>query len=116
MVFTADSKQLVWVRFDESAVKEYSMQMYKGMKPENAQYADYPGFYTYKYPIAGEQNSAVSVWSFDIASRQTRQLKLPIDADGYVPRLKMTNDASQIAVFTLNRHQDCLRIFLCNPL
>lgn len=116
MVFTADSKQLVWVRFDESQVREYSMPLFKGLKPEKQEYAAYPGFYTYKYPIAGEENSKVSVWSFDISSRQKRQLQLPLDADGYVPRLKMTNDATQVAVYTLNRHQDCLRIFMCNPL
>ena len=116
MVVTADSRQLVWVRYDESKVKEYAMPLYKGLKPELTDFADYPGFYTYKYPIAGEENSRATVRSFDIASRQTRQLQLPIEADGYVPRLKMTSDAAQVAVFTLNRHQDCLRIFLCNPL
>ena len=116
MVFTADSKQLVWVRYDESAVKEYDIPLFKGLKPEKAAFADYPGSYTYKYPIAGEENSKVTVWSFDIGSRQTRQVKVPVDADGYIPRLKMTSDPSQVAVYTLNRHQDCLRIFLCNPL
>lgn len=116
MVFTADSKQLVWVRYDESAVKEFSMPLYKGLAPERTAYADYPGAYTYKYPIAGEQNAAATVWSFDISSRQTRQLQVPVDADGYIPRLVMTADPSQVAVYTLNRHQDCLRIFMCNPL
>ena len=116
MVFTADSRQLVWVRYDESAVKQYSMPLFKGQKPERMEYAEYPGFYTYKYPIAGEVNSRVSVWSFDIGSRQMRQLQIPLDADGYIPRLKMTSDPGQVAVFTLNRHQNCLRIFMCNPL
>ena len=116
MVFTADSKQIVWVRYDETAVKQFSMPMYKGLKPENTDYADYPGYYTYKYPIAGEDNARVAVWSFDIASRQKRQLQVPVDADGYIPRLVMTDDPQQVAVYTLNRHQDCLRIFLCSPL
>lgn len=116
MVFTADSKQLVWVRYDESKVSQYSMQLFKGLAPERTEYADYPGFYTYKYPIAGQQNAQATLWSFDIASRQTRQLQLPVDADGYVPRLVMTSDATQVAAYTLNRHQDCLRIFMCNPL
>ena len=116
MVFTADSRQLVWVRYDESAVREFSMPMFRGMEPERAEYADYPGWYSYKYPIAGESNARVSVWSFDIGSRQMRQLQLPLDADGYVPRLRMTSEAGQVAVFTLNRHQDCLRVFMCSPL
>ena len=116
MVFTADSKQLVWVRYDESRVQPYSMPLFKGLQPEHQEYAQYPGYYTYKYPVAGTDNARVSLWSFDISSRQTRQLKLALDADGYVPRLMMTADATQVAVLTLNRHQDCLRIFICNPL
>jgi len=99
MVFTADSKQLVWVRYDEKAVKEYRLPQY-----------------SYKYPFAGDENSKVSVWSYDILSRQTRQLQVPVDQDGYIPRLVMTSQPEQVAVFTLNRHQDCLRIFLANSL
>ena len=116
MVFTADSKQLVWIRYDEQQVKQYSMPMFKGLKPERTEYADYPGFYTYKYPIAGEQNAKVGVWSYDILSRQTRQMQLPLDADGYIPRLVMTSDAERVAVCTLNRRQDCLRIYMAHPL
>ena len=103
MVFTADSRQIVWVRYDESAVKECSIPMSNGG-------------YTYKYPVAGEQNSTVTVWSYDVPSRQTRQLQVPIEKDGYVPRIIATSDSSQVAVFTLNRHQDCLRIYMANPL
>jgi len=116
MVFSADSKQLVWIRYDESQVQQYSMPLFKGLKPERDEYAAYPGFYTYKYPIAGETNSSVSVWSYDIESRRVRQLQVPLDADGYIPRIVMTSDAERIAVYTLNRHQDCLRIYMVHPL
>jgi dipeptidyl-peptidase-4 len=116
MVFTADSRQLVWVRYDESQVKEYSFQLFRGMSPAKDEYKAYPGFYTYKYPVAGEDNSKVSVLSFDIKSRQTRTMKLPLDADGYIPRLVMTSDPAKVAVFTLNRRQDDLKIFMANPL
>lgn len=116
MVFTADSRVLVWVKYDEQQVKQYSMPMYKGMNPEYKEYAEYPGAYEYKYPVAGADNAKVSVWSFDIASRQTRQLQVPLDADGYVPRIKQTPDASKVLVATLNRHQDCLRLYAVNPL
>jgi dipeptidyl-peptidase-4 len=99
MVFTADSKQLVWIRYDETAVPLYSMPTY-----------------TYKYPKPGEQNSKVSVLSYDIKSHQTRTLQLPLEADGYIPRLKATKDPAKVAVFTLNRHQDNLKVFMANPL
>ena len=116
MVFTADSKQIVWIRYDESAVKQYSLQMFKGSHPQLDEYAEYPGAYTYKYPVPGEQNSKVSLMSYDIKSHQTRKMQLPMDEDGYIPRIKMTSDPAKVAVFTLNRHQDCLRVYMANPL
>jgi dipeptidyl-peptidase-4 len=116
MVFSADSKQLVWVRYDETAVKEYAMPMYKGLAPEMEENTDYPGEYTYKYPVAGAENARCSVWSFDIASRQTRQLQVPLDADGYISRIFTTKEVQKILVLTLNRHQDCLRVYQTNPL
>ncbi|MGN0221124.1 MAG: DPP IV N-terminal domain-containing protein [Prevotella sp.] len=115
-VFTADSRQICWIRYDESKVKEYSFALYKGSHPAEEEYAGYPGAYTYKYPIAGEANSQVAVYSFDIKSRQTRKLEVPMEADGYIPRLMMTADATKVAVFTLNRHQDELSIYMVNPL
>ena len=116
MVFSADSKQIIWVRYDESGVKQYSMQLFKGKKPEREEYATYPGFYTYKYPKAGEDNAKVSVLSYDIKSHQTRTMQLPLDADGYIPRIKATSDPTKIAIFTLNRHQDELKVFMANPM
>ena len=116
MVFTADSKQIVWVRYDESDVKEYSMPMFKASFPEREEYTTYPGLYTYKYPKPGEQNARLSVMSYDIKSHQTRTLQVPLDADGYIPRIKMTSDPAKVAVFTLNRHQDNLKLFMVNPL
>ena len=116
MVFSADSKQIVWIRYDERAVKQYSMQLFKGLAPERKEFAEYPGAYTYKYPVPGQVNSQVSVWSYDIQSRQTRQIDVPLDADGYIPRIKATSDPAKIAVFTMNRHQDKLRIYMANPL
>ena len=116
MVFSADSRQIVWIRYDESAVKQYSMQLFKGQKPERSEFAEYPGDYTYKYPVPGQVNAKVSVHSYDIQSQETRTISVPLDADGYIPRIKATSDATKIAVFTMNRHQDLLRIYMANPI
>jgi dipeptidyl-peptidase-4 len=116
MVFSADSKQIIWIRYDETDVPEYSMQYFKGLAPEMESYRDYPGLYSYKYPIPGKVNSKVKVLSYDIKSHQTRTIDLPMDADGYIPRIKMTNDPERIMIFTLNRHQDDLKIYMANPL
>ena len=115
LTFNADGTMLCWLRYDEKAVKTYSLQMFRGMKPEHAQWATYPGDYSYKYPKAGEQNATMSAWSFDIKSRQTRQIDLPLKADSYIPRIKATNDPDKIILLTMNRHQDELCIYAANP-
>ncbi|MBP5277467.1 MAG: DPP IV N-terminal domain-containing protein, partial [Prevotella sp.] len=114
-ISNADGSMICWIRFDESKVPEYQLQMFKGQFPSYQQYATYPGLYSYKYPKAGEQNSTVTVHSFDIQSRQTRLLQVPIDNDGYTPRIKTTEDPEKIIVYTMNRHQDVLNIYGVNP-
>lgn len=115
LTFNADGTMLCWIRYDESKVKTYSLQMYKGMRPEHSEYTDYPGFYSYKYPKAGQDNSVVTAWSYDIKSRKTLRLNVPIDADGYMPRIKSTVDPNRIVVYTMNRHQDQLCLYAVNP-
>ena len=113
--FSADSKMLAYVRWDESAVPSYSFPLYAGEKPRREDYAKYPGAYTYKYPKTGEANSKVSVHTFDIKTKVTRTLKLPLDADAYIPRIRFTRDADKLAVFTLNRHQNRFDLYMADP-
>lgn len=115
MTFNADGTMICWIKYDESKVKTYSLQLFRGDTPANEQYADYPGEYSYKYPKAGYDNSVVSAWSYDIKSHQTRKLDLPLDADGYIPRIKSTDDADKVILYTMNRHQDELNIYAANP-
>ena len=112
--FTADGSMLCWIRFDESAVSEYSLQLFQGMKPQKKEYELYPGFYSYKYPKAGEVNSKVSAWSFDIKSHQVRKLEVPVDDDGYLPRILPTSEPDKIIVAAMNRHQDVLNLYTVN--
>ena len=110
--FSADSKMLAWVRFDESQVPLYEMQMFNGLAPEHKGNADYPHDYSYKYPIAGQRNSKVNVLSYDIKSHVTRQMALPLDSDGYIPRIKFTDTPDRLAIVTLNRHQSQMNIYM----
>lgn len=115
LTFNADGTMICWLRYDESKVKTYSLEMYKGMKPAKEEYDTYPGLYSYKYPKAGEDNSTVSAWSYDIKSHKINRLQVPLDADGYMPRIKPTNDPMRIVVYTMNRHQDDLCLYAVNP-
>ena len=65
--------------------------------------------------MAGTTNSTVSVQTFDIKARVIRTMKLPLEADSYIPRIRFTSDPAKLAVFTLNRHQDCLEVYMANP-
>lgn len=113
--FNADNTMIAWIRYDESKVSSFSFPWYKGSHPAKEAYAEYPGRYEYKYPVAGTANSTVSVQTFDIKSRVIRTLKLPLESDGYIPRIRFTADANKLAVFTLNRHQDCLEVYMADP-
>ena len=70
--WSPDSKRLAFYRFDEGAVKEYNMQMWGGL---------YPADYRYKYPKAGEDNSKVEIWFYDVASRKLTSPRLGSERD-----------------------------------
>ncbi|HNR55409.1 MAG TPA: S9 family peptidase [Flavobacteriales bacterium] len=75
--------KLIYLRSDESAVKEFDLTYYKDQL--------YPSEYRFKYPKAGEVNSSVSVHVYDITMGLDYNLPLGTeDTDIYVPRLGFT--------------------------
>lgn len=115
LTFNADGTMICWLRYDETDVREYSLQIYQGMDPAYTENAVYPGTYSYKYPKAGEANSRVSAWSYDIKTRRAQRLDVPLDAEDYMPRILPTASADRIVVYTMNRHQDVLSLYGVNP-
>ena len=118
--FSADSKMIAYVKSVERDVPEYSFPMFKGLAPAIAENDLYPNNYTYKYPVPGVKNSTVTVHTFDIKSNVTRKMDVPLDEDGYIPRIHFTEQAdadgnqNQLAIVTLNRHQDRMDIYMGN--
>lgn len=107
MSWSEDSRQLAFVRTDESEVPEYCMQTFDGSL--------YPGFYKFKYPKAGQNNSKVTVHAYSVESKDIKDLSVDMDADGYIPLIKFTTNPEQLAVMTLNRNQNLLNMFYVNP-
>ncbi len=99
-----DSEKIAYLRFDESNVPEFSMDIY-GMDL-------YPKQQVFKYPKAGEDNSKVSVFIFDLPAYKST--KINVGNYEYIPRIKWTNNANLLAVTTLNRHQNDLKLFFVN--
>ena len=113
--FSSDSRRIAWIRFDESAVRTFSFPWYKGLASEKKEYALYTGNYEYKYPKAGEDNSKVSVLCNDLETGVTTAMQVPLEEDGYIPRIQFTDHADRLAVMTLNRLQNHFCIYMVNP-
>ena len=107
MSWSVDSKFLAFVKSDETAVPEYSFQRFDGSL--------YPGLYSYKYPKAGENNSIVGVYAYNVETKDIRKMEVPLDRDGYIPLIRFTENEDQLAVMTLNRHQNQFRMYYANP-
>ncbi|MDR6846774.1 S9 family peptidase [Flavobacterium granuli] len=98
--WSADSKKLGYIRFDESAVPEFSMSIF--------QKSLYPTVETFKYPKAGEKNSLVSLHLYNVDSKAVINVDLGKYNDFYIPRIEWTNDANVLSAKIVNRHQDNL--------
>ncbi len=105
LCFNADGTKICWIRYDESMVPTYTLQQFNTLE-EN---------FEYKYPMAGQANSRVTLWSYDIQSHRTQQLQLPTADDDYIPRIVATADPDRIVCYTLNRAHSCLSIYSVNP-
>ncbi len=99
-----DSKKIAYYKFDESKVKQFSMTMYGDLYPEE---------YLYKYPKAGEDNSVVEIFVYDLKNDKTNHIDMGLNKDIYLPRLQWTpND--EVFIHKLNRHQNQYELFLAN--
>lgn len=100
--WSSNSQYLAYVKFDESNVKEYSMDLYKGEL--------YPEKYTFKYPKAGEDNSIVSVHIYDETAKKTVTADIGTNKDIYIPRIQFTNNPLVLSIQRLNRLQNKLEL------
>ncbi len=107
--WSANSQYIAYIKFDESKVRDYSMDMYKGEL--------YPEKYTFKYPKCGEDNSIVTCHIYDVnsfAANKTVNVDIGMETDIYLPRIQFTNDNNVLAVQRLNRLQNKLELLFVN--
>ena len=99
--WSPDSKKIAYMKFDESKVREFQMEEFEGL---------YPEWYSFKYPKAGEDNSIVEIYVYDLESGKTVKMDTGKETDIYLPRIAWTKDANVLAIQRLNRHQNHLEI------
>ncbi len=95
---------LAYYKFNESNVKEFSMDIFKDL---------YPNQERWKYPKAGEDNSRVDVAIWDAQTKTSSILPLNSENDQYIPRIQWTNDANTLSVQRLNRLQNHWELLFC---
>ncbi|MGB5698701.1 S9 family peptidase [Muriicola sp.] len=102
--WNADGTIIAFLRFDEQAVPEFSMDVYGTSL--------YPSQDQFKYPKAGEDNSTVTLHLYELAKKQTSDISLP--QDYYIPRIQWKYNANELSVQTLNRLQNHLKMYTIN--
>lgn len=102
-----ESNKIAFIRFDETNVPEFSMDIYGTQLYQTQQ--------VFKYPKAGETNSTVTlhVYNFDTNKTEEIQVDKPY-TDFYIPRIKWTNNPNVLSAQYLNRHQNNLDLWLIN--
>ncbi len=101
--WNATGTHIAYIKFNEEAVPEFSMDMYGTNL--------YPSQHVFKYPKAGEDNAKVSLYMYSVNDERTTPLNL--DAY-YIPRIKWTNDADVLSIQKINRHQNNLDLIFYN--
>lgn len=103
--WSADSRYIAFLRFDESMVKEFSFDRYGTL---------YPTPYRFKYPKAGEKNSVVSCHIYDLQSGKIKTVDVGNETDIYLPRIKWAGNTDFLCIIRLNRHQNQADFLLAN--
>lgn len=101
--WSPSGNRIAYYRFDESAVKEFSMDMFGALYPEQ---------YQFKYPKAGEVNSVVNVYVWDMTTGVSKPVNTGTEKDQYIPRIQWTKNNDKLCVMRMNRHQNKLEFLL----
>ena len=103
--WSPDGQKIAFLRFDESAVPEMTMERYTG--------GDYPELVTFKYPKVGEANSTVTAHIFDLASSKITTVESGAEKEDYLPRIAWT-PGGKLCLTRMNRHQNHVWLLLAD--
>ena len=105
LYWSPDGENIAYYRFDESEVPKFEMAYYTGLYPEE---------FEFKYPKAGEKNSEVRVFVYNVKEGNSTEVKLEANSEQYIPRIKWTEDSDKLAVMRMNRHQSELEFLVAD--
>ena len=103
--WSPDGKKIAYLKFDEENVNTFSMDIFKGQM--------YPSSKTFKYPKAGEDNSVVNLYIYDLEENKTKFIYTEKDYE-YIPRFFWTFTSNKLVFYGLNRLQNNLDFIVLN--
>ncbi len=104
--WSPDSKQLAFVKLDETEVPSFSWEVYSDTQ--------YPELESLRYPKAGCKNAKASVCVYDVATKGILTMQVnPKNEDVYFPRLQWY-DENTLFVVRMNRDQTKMEVLSCN--
>ena len=104
--WSQDSNQIVYMRFDESNVPIFSMDVYGNQT--------YPFPYMFRYPKAGEENSKIELIIYNTSSQTKETIDFENETPYYIPRIQFIGGRHSLIIQTLNRHQNKLKLWRWN--
>ena len=102
--FSPDGSKVAYLRFDESAVPTFEMMRYDDKLYNHA--------YSFKYPKAGDSNSVVELYLYDIATGARSKVDVGSEKDQYIFNLAWTA-AGELYFYRVNRLQNHFEVVLC---
>jgi dipeptidyl-peptidase-4 len=114
MWWSPDSRKLAFYGIDEKPVSDYYLQL--------DQTRWYSKLDVEAYPKAGEPNPIITLYVYDLATKQTQQMDIrdgkPFTNDvmgHYVYNVGWSPDGSEITFNRTNRRQNIMEFTACNP-
>ena len=103
--WSKDGSYIAYYRFDESKVPTFTFTIFDSLHPTQ---------YSYKYPKAGEANSKIDIYIYNVKTGKKEKVNIGSETDIYIPRIKWMNSDSKLCVYWMNRLQNNLKLMSVN--
>jgi dipeptidyl-peptidase-4 len=103
--WSKDSRYIAFWQFDERRVPVFQMTNYDGVHPEQVRIP---------IPQPGDPNPTVRIGVIDVHTGSKVWLTPDETGDFYIPRIYWTSDPDVLALMTLNRAQNHLKLYFFN--
>ena len=102
MWWSPDSSKLAYYEVDEREMVDYHLTL------DNT--ANYTKLQSVRYPKAGDPNPKVSIWIYDLATKNAKKVAIDGEATQYLYSIRFSPEGNELLVNRTNRRQDVLNL------